>query len=149
MLEDSPTVHQFPHETQILRTLKSVDFLLQGIRKSCVDLPFIKLDDSNASSIENREVSDELTLNISLEDLHATTTLNQEQLIPYTIILEWIDFVSSGVFFIDGPRVTGKTFLYCAVLTTIRSRQWIAIAIATSGMASSIMVGGQTSHSRF
>ena len=36
------------------------------------DIPFIKLDDSNASSIKNREISDELALNISLEDLHIT-----------------------------------------------------------------------------
>ena len=42
------------------------------------DLPFIKLDDSNATSIENREVFDDLALHISLEDLPATATLNLE-----------------------------------------------------------------------
>ena len=93
--------------------------------KSCVDygLPFIKLGYSNVSSIENRDIFDELALNINLEDLHATTTLNQEQLIAYTTILNRIDFGSSGVFFIGGLGGMGKTLLYHALLATLRSRQ--------------------------
>ena len=40
------------------------------------DLPLMDLSDPNANSIENREISDELTLSINLEDLHAPTILN-------------------------------------------------------------------------
>ncbi|GJY81685.1 ATP-dependent DNA helicase PIF1-like protein [Tanacetum coccineum] len=37
------------------------------------------------------------------------------------------------VFFIDGPRGSGKTFLYKALLATVRSRGLIALATASSG----------------
>ena len=49
----------------------------------------------------------------------------------------------------DGPGGTGKTYLYRALLTTIRSQKKNAVAIATSGVAASIMPGGRTTHSRF
>ncbi|XP_066392378.1 uncharacterized protein [Miscanthus floridulus] len=43
----------------------------------------------------------------------------------------------------------GKTFLYRALLAKLRSQDKLAVAIATSGVAASIMPGGRTSHSRF
>ncbi|XP_035832993.1 ATP-dependent DNA helicase PIF1-like [Helianthus annuus] len=54
-----------------------------------------------------------------------------------------------GVFFIDGPGGTGKTFLYIALLAEIRSRGLIALATASSGAAANNMPGGRTAHSRF
>ena len=54
-----------------------------------------------------------------------------------------------GVFFIDGPGGTGKTFLYKALLAEVRSRGLIALATASSGAAANNMPGGRTSHSRF
>ncbi|XP_020190293.1 uncharacterized protein [Aegilops tauschii subsp. strangulata] len=54
-----------------------------------------------------------------------------------------------GVFFVDGPGGTGKTFLYRVMLAKVRSEGKIAIATATSGVAASIMPGGRTAHSRF
>ena len=54
-----------------------------------------------------------------------------------------------GTFFIDGPDGTGKTFLYRAILATIRSKHLIALATESSGVATSILPGGQTAHSRF
>ncbi|XP_027174539.1 ATP-dependent DNA helicase PIF1-like [Coffea eugenioides] len=54
-----------------------------------------------------------------------------------------------AAFFIDGPGGTGKSFLYKALLATVRSRGDIALAIATSGAAASLLPGGRTAHSRF
>ena len=48
-----------------------------------------------------------------------------------------------------GQEKPGKHFLYRALSATIRSRNMIAIATATSGVAASIMSGGRTAHSRF
>ena len=56
---------------------------------------------------------------------------------------------SSNVFFIDGPGGTRETFLYYALLAIIRSRQMIVVVKTTLGVASSILHGGQTSHSMF
>jgi ATP-dependent DNA helicase PIF1 len=53
------------------------------------------------------------------------------------------------VFFVDGPRGTGKTFLYTCLIAAICSEGLIAVATATSGIAASIMPGGRTAHSVF
>ena len=44
---------------------------------------------------------------------------------------------------------TGKTFLYNTILAKIRSEGKIAIAVATSGIAASLLDGGVTAHSIF
>ncbi|KAK9050793.1 hypothetical protein SSX86_030238 [Deinandra increscens subsp. villosa] len=54
-----------------------------------------------------------------------------------------------GVFFIDGPGGTGKTFVYKALLAEVRSRGLIALATASSGAAANNLPGGRTAHSRF
>ncbi|KAI3860351.1 hypothetical protein MKX03_003523, partial [Papaver bracteatum] len=55
----------------------------------------------------------------------------------------------SKVFFIDGPGDTGKTYLYRAILATIRKNGGIALATATSGIAATMLPGGRIAHSRF
>jgi len=54
-----------------------------------------------------------------------------------------------GLFFVDGPGGTGKTFLYRALLTKLCSQDKLAMAIDTSGVVASIMPGGRTAHSHF
>ncbi|KAL0301968.1 UNVERIFIED_CONTAM: hypothetical protein Sradi_6473600 [Sesamum radiatum] len=49
----------------------------------------------------------------------------------------------------DGPGGSGKTFLYRALLADVRSRGYIALAVATSGVAAALLPGGRTAHSRF
>ncbi|XP_027090301.1 uncharacterized protein [Coffea arabica] len=59
-------------------------------------------------------------------------------------------FSSKGQsFFIDGPGGMEKIFLYRSLLATLRSQGYIAIAVATSGVATSLRPGGRTAHSRF
>ena len=53
------------------------------------------------------------------------------------------------LFFIDAPGGCGKTFLYNTVLSHVRSRDQIAIAVASSGIAADLLGGGQTAHSMF
>jgi DNA replication protein DnaC len=45
-------------------------------------------------------------------------------------------------FLVDGPGGTGKTFLYKALLAKVLSERLIDIAIATSGIAASILPEG-------
>ncbi|GFU70858.1 ATP-dependent DNA helicase [Trichonephila clavipes] len=54
---------------------------------------------------------------------------------------------SGGLFFIDAPDGTGKTFLLSLILATIRSQNNIALAIASSGIAATFLDGGRTTHS--
>ena len=43
--------------------------------------------------------------------------------------------VGAKVFFINGPGGTGKTFLYNTLLTKVRGRGEISLAMASSGIA--------------
>jgi hypothetical protein len=52
-------------------------------------------------------------------------------------------------FFVDGPGGTGKTFLFNAMLDSVRRSQGIAIAVAASGTATLLLKGGKTAHSAF
>jgi hypothetical protein len=64
-------------------------------------------------------------------------------------IVEAIDSSTGGLFFIDGPGGTGKTFVENLLLAYVRCHGQIALAVASSGIAALLLDGGRTSHSRF
>ncbi|XP_003741051.1 uncharacterized protein LOC100901484 [Galendromus occidentalis] len=70
-----------------------------------------------------------------------------EQLTAYKTIMSAIANRTGGLFFLDAPGGTGKTFLISLILATIRSRKHIASAIASSGIAAALLDGGRTAHS--
>ncbi|XP_058187676.1 uncharacterized protein LOC131304451 [Rhododendron vialii] len=90
-----------------------------------------------------------MNLSLSEDDLRSPALLNAEQAIAYDEILEAVLNRKAKSFFIDGPRGTGKTFLYRALLAQVRSQHLIALATASSGVAASILPNGRTAHSRF
>ena len=49
----------------------------------------------------------------------------------------------------DGFEGTGKTFVINLALAKARSEQRIALAVASSGIAATLLDGGATAHSRF
>jgi ATP-dependent DNA helicase PIF1 len=76
-------------------------------------------------------------------------SLNTEQRFVYNEIMATVYSKQGGLFFVDGPGETGKTFLYRALLAKLRSQDKLAVATTTSGVAVAIMPGGRTAHSRF
>nr|GEY59907.1 hypothetical protein [Tanacetum cinerariifolium] len=54
-----------------------------------------------------------------------------------------------GVYFVYGYRGTGKTFLWKTFAAGIRRKGDILLNVASSSIASILMSGGQTAHSRF
>lgn len=75
--------------------------------------------------------------------------LNNEQKHAYNTVMQSVDRESGGIFFLDAPGGTGKTFLISLILATIRSRGHVAIAVASSGIAATLLEGGRTAHSAF
>ncbi|XP_042474831.1 ATP-dependent DNA helicase PIF1-like [Macadamia integrifolia] len=138
-------------EYHILQTLRDVNSFLESMGKSInqYDLPRVENDPDLTQKNQAREFSDECSIQVPLEDYDAQYMLNFEQKIAYNLILNQVNSKKSGIFFIDGPEGTGKTFLYHALLAKIRSTNEIALAIATSGVAVAIMPGERTAHSRF
>ncbi|CAH1421261.1 unnamed protein product [Lactuca virosa] len=96
-----------------------------------------------------REVQEECSIVLEPEHLQARDSLNPEKKFAYDEIMRHVHNDIPGVFFIDGPGGTGKTFLYKALLANIRSCGHIALATASSGVAANNMPGGRTAHSRF
>ncbi|XP_052756253.1 ATP-dependent DNA helicase pif1-like [Galleria mellonella] len=60
-----------------------------------------------------------------------------------------IDDENGGLYFLDAPGGTGKTFLMSLVLATVRARSNITVAVASSGIAATLLEGCRTAHSAF
>ncbi|KAL0344192.1 UNVERIFIED_CONTAM: hypothetical protein Sangu_1306600 [Sesamum angustifolium] len=91
-----------------------------------------------------KEYNHERKIEVSEADLLSIEKLNDDQRHAFNIITEKIYSSSSGTYFIDGPGGSGKTFLYRALLADVRSRGYIALAVATSGVAAALLPGGRT-----
>jgi len=74
---------------------------------------------------------------------------NPDQRAAFEAVIAAYESGQGGVFFIDGPGGTGKTFLENMILARIRSTGDIALAVASSGIAAILLDGGRTAHSRF
>ncbi|GFX51308.1 ATP-dependent DNA helicase [Trichonephila clavipes] len=64
----------------------------------------------------------------------------------YDQIMQTINSRNGKIFF-DGPGGTGKTFLIKLILAAVRSQNDIALALASSGTAATLLPGGRTAHS--
>jgi ATP-dependent DNA helicase PIF1 len=54
-----------------------------------------------------------------------------------------------GVFFLHGYGGTGKTFMWNTLAAALRAKTQIVLAVASSGIASLLLPGGRTAHSKF
>jgi ATP-dependent DNA helicase PIF1 len=54
-----------------------------------------------------------------------------------------------GVFFLHGYGGTGKTFMWRTLSSALRSQKKIVLTVASSGIASLLLPGGRTAHSKF
>ncbi|KAG3237939.1 hypothetical protein PI124_g17085 [Phytophthora idaei] len=77
--------------------------------------------------------------------------LNDEQRSVYSTIINAVDNSTPGntLFFIDGPGGTGKSTLLKHILAKVRLSGKIALAVASSDIASLLLMGGRTAHSTF
>jgi primosomal protein N' len=130
--------------------LIDIQKLLESMQKDIKMYPLPDIDDTYDPFGEiPREIFKEASVEVSVDDMALSKTLNEEQQTAYNEIMSAIDSDHGGLFFMDGPGGTRKTYLYRALLATIRSQNKIIVATATSGVAASIMHGGKTAHSRF
>ena len=54
---------------------------------------------------------------------------------------------AGGIYFLDASGRTGKTFLISLLLARIRSQNKAVLALASSGIAATLLEGGRTAHS--
>ncbi|CAH1453014.1 unnamed protein product [Lactuca virosa] len=109
-------------------------------------------DDDSVSSSNNRLITEELDYdipNLKNEFDRLFVSLTDEQRNIFLDIMTTVKDNKGGVFFIYGYGGTGKTFLWKTISAAIRSEGEIVLNVASSGIASLLLTGGRTAHSRF
>ncbi|XP_057458980.1 uncharacterized protein LOC130749617 [Lotus japonicus] len=77
------------------------------------------------------------------------SSLTSEQKIVYKNVLKVVLSDNGGFFFLYGFGGTGKTFVWNTLSAALCSRGLIVLNVASSGIASLLLPGGRTAHSRF
>ncbi|CAN1217861.1 ATP-dependent DNA helicase pif1, partial [Linum perenne] len=67
----------------------------------------------------------------------------------FKAIIQSVAHSEGNLFFLYGHGGTGKTFLYKAVTSKLRSQHHIVLVVASSGIAATLLPDAITSHSRF
>ncbi|XP_060855199.1 ATP-dependent DNA helicase pif1-like [Metopolophium dirhodum] len=75
--------------------------------------------------------------------------MTSEQNNVFNHVINCVEESTGNIFFLDAPGGTGKTFIINLLLAKIRSSGKIAIGVASSGIASTLIHGGKTAHSMF
>ena len=78
----------------------------------------------------------------------ALEKMNKDQENFFKLVMEAINKNEGGIFFLDAPGGTGKTFVLNALLSAIRSDGFVALATAISAVASKLLSNGSTVHSK-
>ena len=60
-----------------------------------------------------------------------------------------VNLQRGGIFFLYGYGGTNKTFMWKTLSSALRSNEYIVLTIASSGIASLLLPGGRTAHSKF
>ena len=148
---------EVPTDDQIysLALLHIQDELARTLGKTLLDYGLPELDQGLATELHIeaiRLIRDQLQTDLpALQEKlkSATPTLNIDQRIARNAIIDAYEAGNHGVFFIDGPGGTGKTYLENIILQSVRSKNDIALAVASSGIAALLLDKGWTAHSRF
>ncbi|XP_056859714.1 uncharacterized protein LOC130508302 [Raphanus sativus] len=103
-------------------------------------------NDSNVLILDERSYPREALLETLERD---SPKMTDEQKKIFHEITDAVTEERGGVFFVYGFGGTGKTFLWKLLSAAIRSRGDIVLNVASSGIASLLLQGGRTAHSRF
>ena len=109
-------------------------------------VPKSSINDSNVLILDERSYSREVLLETLERDVPKMT---EEQRRIFDEILDAVTKGTGGTFFVYGFGGTGKTFLWKLLSAAIRSKGDIVLNVASSGIASLLLPGGRTAHSRF
>ncbi|EOA22562.1 hypothetical protein CARUB_v10003223mg [Capsella rubella] len=132
-----------------LQEIEKIMLFNGGSLKSIGDFPQPSREDLDNC---NRLIADELRYNQDdLKEKHDgwLEMLTAEQRNIYNEITSAVLEDKGGVFFVYGFGGTGKTFMWKTLSAAIRYRGMIVLNVASSGIASLLLEGGRTAHSRF
>ncbi|KAL0902327.1 hypothetical protein ABMA27_000223 [Loxostege sticticalis] len=89
------------------------------------------------------------TVALAAEVTQIEPLLLPEQRQIFNFITNRIANGQGGLFFLEAPGGIGKTFLLNLLLAQLRKDKEVALAVASSGIAATLLSGGRTAHSVF
>src|ERR1700678_4849184 len=102
--------------------------------------------------VGNRLIAKQLSYNNDEQTESANQripTFNNGQRAAFDTIVNAVETKSGQTFFLHGPGGTGKPYLYNTLCYFLRGQGKIVLCVASSGIASLLLIGGRTSHSTF
>ncbi|XP_022023735.1 ATP-dependent DNA helicase pif1-like [Helianthus annuus] len=112
----------------------------------------LNVPNNYTSALNNQLIMNELSYDRAIlkKELAASLkSLSDEQRKVYEAVMNAVVKGSRGVFFLYGYGGTGKTFLWKTFAAALRSNGEVVLNVASSGIASLLLDGGRTAHSRF
>ncbi|XP_057418166.1 uncharacterized protein LOC130712347 [Lotus japonicus] len=130
-----------------------IEKLLQRNGRSLNDYPCLPTPEyDEVLQFDNIFIVDELNydkdaLKVQYEEL--LSMLTPEQKSVYERVVTSVLSNSGGFYFLYGYGGTGKTFVWNTLSASLRSKGLIVLTVASSGIASLLLPGGRTAHSKF
>jgi hypothetical protein len=147
-----PTV-TLPEDALKDRALYEIDQVLMRNGHRLEDFPmFPKFNYIPYVHGGNQLVQEELAYDqhsLTIDADNAEDRLNDDQRNAYETILNVVTNKEGKLFFVYGSGGIGKTFVWTTLLSRLRGQGKIVLAVASSGIASLLLLGGRTAHSRF
>src|SRR5271163_942319 len=143
-----------PSEVQVFYYgLYLIDRILRAGNKDLGHWPAMPLPQFDWNlAVGNRLVADQRSYDLDEQAQLATQripTLNVGQRAAFDAIVTAVENKSGKTFFLHGPGGTGKTYVYNTLCYFLRGQGKIVLCVASSGIASLLLIGGRTSHSTF
>lgn len=133
--------------------LAEIDIILQTHNKRLSDYNTMpEFHHESTAAQQNRLIYDELNydrVSLAAEFLQLLSTMTTEQRAIFDKVVDRVQSHKPGLFFISGFGGAGKTYLWRALASYFRSKGEIVLTVASSGIASLLIPGGRTAHSRF
>ena len=101
---------------------------------------------SNRAIMEERCYDREL---LRAESVSLVQRLNPEQQLIFNEVIHAANTHQQKLIFLYGHGGTGKTYVWKAIISTLRSTGKIVLAVASSGIASLLLPSGRTAHTKF
>ncbi|XP_045035977.1 ATP-dependent DNA helicase PIF1-like [Daphnia magna] len=101
-----------------------------------------QMEENNENSQREKRLMGEMML----------AQLNDGQRAAFDQVMTAVNDVNNShprQYFLDGPGGTGKTFLYNTLITVLQGQGRQVIAVASTGIASTLLLDGTTYHSQF
>lgn len=121
-----------------------------GVQITTFDLPNRSIEYN--SRYNNHLIEEETSYDIDQLEEEANILyrqLNTKQKVAFNTIVESVLQNKPGFYFASGYGGTGKTFLWNTIVSYLRARKKIVLAVASSRVASLLLPNGRTAHSKF